>query len=70
MSEPCRRCGGTEHYESEITDSSDSGLNLLSPGIFRTGKLRAKVCGTCGLVDLSVPERFMKSIREQFERVP
>lgn len=68
----CRNCGGTEFYSHEVKADSGSGPNLLPIGgeFFALGKQRLilRVCGSCGLADWFVPERFLDGVRKKFER--
>ena len=70
LPKPCRNCGGTEFYSSEIDADGGGGPDLLPIGGFFAGthKFVLRVCGKCGLADWFVPERFLGGVREKFDR--
>ena len=65
----CRNCGGTEFYSREVAADGGGGPDLLPiGGIFAgTHKFVLRVCGSCGLTDWFVPERFLDGVRKKFE---
>ena len=69
MSEPCTKCGGTDHHEREVRASGDS-VDLMPIGFFKSGHLAMRVCGTCGFVEFRVPARHLVKVREKFPKIP
>jgi predicted nucleic-acid-binding Zn-ribbon protein len=66
----CRNCGGTEFYSREVAADGGTGQDLLPIGGMFPGthKFVLRVCGSCGLADWFVPERFLDGVRKKFER--
>ncbi len=62
----CRSCGGSEFFTKEVAASGGYGPNLLPIDVFSGAKFRIRICGSCGLVEWFVPERFLDDVREQF----
>ena len=68
MSEACSKCGGTEHYGREVKAAGES-IDLLPVSFFWSAYLFMRG-GTCGFVELRVPERYLEKVREKFPPVP
>lgn len=66
----CRNCGSSDRYEKEVNSAGGYGPDLLpiKKGFFETVKFRLEVCGTCGLAQWFVPERFLERVRANFAR--
>ena len=64
-SKPCRNCGSSEQYAKEVT-AGDSAA-LLPIGALHGPKFQIIVCGSCGLTEWFVPNRFLPLAKEQFD---
>lgn len=64
---PCRNCGSTEHYVKEVDSRGGYGPDLLPLGFsWSSPKFEIQVCGSCGLVEWFVPQRYLAKVREKF----
>jgi predicted nucleic-acid-binding Zn-ribbon protein len=65
--DPCKNCGGTEHFSKEVV--AGGAAELLPIGSLHGPKYRILVCGSCGLTQWFVPQEFLVHVKEKFERV-
>jgi predicted nucleic-acid-binding Zn-ribbon protein len=67
---PCKNCGSTDLYVKEVGARGAQGPDLLPIYIWTlTGaKFEIHVCGSCGLTEWFVPERYLAKVKEKFSR--
>jgi hypothetical protein len=68
-SKPCRNCGATEFYYSDVSARGSYGPDLLPiGGFFSKPTLVMRVCGRCGIVDWFVPDKHLVQVRQRFSQ--
>lgn len=69
----CMLCGGDEIFVTpvDVCNRQVGGVNLLPDiaGVWRAGRLEARICGTCGHYGLFVPAETLQEVREKYRRL-
>jgi predicted nucleic-acid-binding Zn-ribbon protein len=67
MNNKCRNCGEGEFYSRDVSFMGEVGA-LLPIGLFSTRKVRVRVCGHCGLMELFVSSETLAKVKEKFTK--